>query len=298
MATCEGPDCTREAGRAGLCRAHANQKYRGKPLTPLAAQLGGRGARGGCEVEGCDKPHRARGMCVAHHTAWLTAQRGPCEFPDCGRPQHARGWCKPHNEQRLRGEEMRPIRDREHRGLPLCEVEGCTNRQHTASIKTCRKHRDALPLPECVVPDCINPAPNRRGGPCADHKGWKKPTESRTCRGPQCKQAAKRAGYLCRRHYEQAQAGEPLTVLGEAVPAKPKPKRAPKPAGPPAEPYVPGTLWQELSRPKLQRKGLSGAKIVFVEGNVTIADGDAAMARACLARHGALDLADMLGVAA
>ena len=294
MATCVGPECTREAVTRDLCQAHANQKYRGKPLTVLIK----RGVpRVGCEVEGCDKPHRARGMCVAHHTAWLTAQRGPCEFPDCGRPQHARGWCKPHNEQRWRGEEMRPIRDREHRGLPLCEVEGCTNRQRTASVTTCRKHRDALPLPECAVPDCTNPAPNRRGGPCADHKGWKKPTKSHTCRGPQCKQVAKRAGYLCRRHYEQAQAGEPLTVLGKAIPAEPKPKPVPKLAGAPAEPYVPGTLWQK-NRPKPERKGLTGAKLVFVDGNLAITDEQAALARACLARHGALDLADMLGVAA
>lgn len=60
-----------------------------------------------CDVEGCDRPHNARGLCKWHYyrvyrePGFVPLQkREPknrvCDVPNCGRPHHGHGWCESH----------------------------------------------------------------------------------------------------------------------------------------------------------------------------------------------------------
>lgn len=65
-----------------------------------------------CSVEGCGKPHLARGWCAAHLKRWRKhgdpmickkAKRGPvCEVDGCERPHHALGFCSKHSHRYAR----------------------------------------------------------------------------------------------------------------------------------------------------------------------------------------------------
>ena len=71
-----------------------------------------------CSVTGCDKPHRAKGLCVVHYNyTWRKTnkdapRREPvrrCDFPDCGRPHYCKGYCTAHYQQHRRGYELTPV---------------------------------------------------------------------------------------------------------------------------------------------------------------------------------------------
>src|SRR5487761_67173 len=64
-----------------------------------------------CSVEGCDRPHSARGYCTKHYAHWgvhgdpvvpCAAPERPCVIAGCGRPVKAksRGLCGMHDERR------------------------------------------------------------------------------------------------------------------------------------------------------------------------------------------------------
>lgn len=59
-----------------------------------------------CQVEGCIRPVRARGLCGGHYERWRrrgttdTAQpRQKCSIDDCERLAHSRGWCNTHYQR-------------------------------------------------------------------------------------------------------------------------------------------------------------------------------------------------------
>ena len=123
-----------------------------------SADVEQRSGRKGCEVEGCDRAHNAKGLCAAHYRqnrlglarADLrplgplrplprpAAERG-CEIAGCARPHAAKGLCHAHyTQERYRGWDraaMLPV-DPSTRTWPPCpeqgcEVEGC-DRPHSA----------------------------------------------------------------------------------------------------------------------------------------------------------------------
>lgn len=62
-----------------------------------------------CAVEGCEKPHYARGWCNKHYQRWWqhgdplgggperqTRGVGVCSVEGCDRPHRGRGWCRMH----------------------------------------------------------------------------------------------------------------------------------------------------------------------------------------------------------
>ncbi len=81
---CEFPGCERQCYARGLCMAHYQQQYSGKPLAPLFA-------------------HRGK----------------KCSFPGCGKKHSAHGLCQGHNIQRKTGSPLRPLMDRRSPGEPL-----------------------------------------------------------------------------------------------------------------------------------------------------------------------------------
>jgi hypothetical protein len=70
-----------------------------------------------CSVEGCERPHLARGWCSLHYQRWQSTGdvqvpvRRMCSVEGCDRPYKARGWCRTHYARWLAGTDvLRPIR--------------------------------------------------------------------------------------------------------------------------------------------------------------------------------------------
>jgi hypothetical protein len=50
-----------------------------------------------CSVDGCDRPHAARGFCKHHHSLWMREKTGRvCSVEGCGKPADKRGLCGCH----------------------------------------------------------------------------------------------------------------------------------------------------------------------------------------------------------
>lgn len=81
-----------------------------------------------CAIEGCGRPHRARGYCSAHHQRWLkgscmdrpveprsvvtkSPRRGECVVEGCNRVNRSRGLCDTHAARLRKGKSLdSPIR--------------------------------------------------------------------------------------------------------------------------------------------------------------------------------------------
>lgn len=89
-----------------------------------------------CTVDGCGRPHHARGYCGSHYRMWrngepikeIQPQRSPltpappCTFAGCDRPAVAKELCHTHyTQQRLRGD-LAPIRQPV---VDVCAFNGC-----------------------------------------------------------------------------------------------------------------------------------------------------------------------------
>jgi len=67
-----------------------------------------------CCVQGCDRPHHARGYCQQHYDEFRkknrnsdktgnSSDRKVCSVPGCNRFHHARGYCKMHYAKIVKG---------------------------------------------------------------------------------------------------------------------------------------------------------------------------------------------------
>lgn len=59
-----------------------------------------------------------------------------CSFEGCGRPQHSRTLCQSHNNQRRKGQELRPIR--KYSTDTLCSFSGCSRPRYAYTL--CDSH--------------------------------------------------------------------------------------------------------------------------------------------------------------
>lgn len=85
----------------------------------------------GCEFEGCDRQHAARGYCVGHHKQFILGKELKplqirkrnmvCGFAGCDQLPFG-SLCMGHKAQRRRGQEMKPLQKRNRNG------EGTVNR--------------------------------------------------------------------------------------------------------------------------------------------------------------------------
>lgn len=71
-----------------------------------------------------------------------------CNFDGCDRPHRARGWCMAHYLQEWRGEELRPLSVRSRLTCPLEGHRICTE---CLTIKPFEEfyHRDGVPIAKC-----------------------------------------------------------------------------------------------------------------------------------------------------
>lgn len=95
-----------------------------------------------CAVEGCGKPHSARGWCRTHYFRWFKhgspspalSRRSPgegsgiCSVDGCGaRGRITRGWCDKHYQRwRKSGDVSLALINRDQTGKP-CRADGCEN---------------------------------------------------------------------------------------------------------------------------------------------------------------------------
>lgn len=271
-----------------------------------------------CAFDDCGRPARSRGWCLTHYKQWwksggdetamrpivsIPAQLGTCTAPECDRP--ARDLCRVHQQQLWRrggdralltplGQESRaacagPACDRVAvRGRDLCQAHGgqLTSRGDMALLTPLRVHRPAGQPATCAGPECARTATSR--GLCQTHykqlrlRDWdmarltKIGPTSQSLKGKGKKDVAK-AEAAARREARAAAKPKPKPTpsnlpAGWFTPTiKPKPKRTPKPPTNPSDImvyYTPPTPAQT------------------------------AAALRVLAAHDALDLADILGIAA
>lgn len=121
-----------------------------------------------CAVAGCDRPHQARGLCVAHYTRWRrsghtgatevggrSARGAVCTVAGCDRPHQARGLCPTHYSRwRRTGAIAAALAP----GARTCSLTGCDQPHHRRGL--CRTHyhrwqhtgdpRPALDLARCT----------------------------------------------------------------------------------------------------------------------------------------------------
>lgn len=73
-----------------------------------------------CTFEGCELPHRSRGLCRAHYAQKMkglslrtVGDRShipeTCTYEGCDRPYVGKGYCMTHYQQQRRGRDLKPI---------------------------------------------------------------------------------------------------------------------------------------------------------------------------------------------
>ena len=97
-------------------------------------------------MDGCDRPHRAGGLCTSHYAQQQRGQQlrpldvapswPTCEFPGCERPRLSKGWCGGHYSQHREGRPMAPLRPVDpQRG---CAIAWCDGRHYGRGL--CKRH--------------------------------------------------------------------------------------------------------------------------------------------------------------
>jgi hypothetical protein len=196
---CIEAGCDRLVRSRNRCQRHYEAWRKANP--DLVVRRAGRwnnpdGSRMNCFAEGCDQPISTQGFCYQHYqNFWYESTRGKskkkkyrkvtgydgvrkeffCTFEGCDKPEFNPGLCAAHYYQKLRGEELRPIREKAE-----CTVPGCT-RQYSvkhAHRPICRTHisyaaRFSISvdrLMEILAPNvCANPGCGSKEKLCIDH---------------------------------------------------------------------------------------------------------------------------------
>lgn len=131
-----------------------------------------------CTVEGCVRPHKARGLCAAHYQHHLrgvplkpeiTPRAKPpspiCSEEGCSDPVKAKGLCKAHYQRLLRHGHTRPT-TRQREPKP-CSVEGCASHRYAKGM--CHQHyqrKNVLAAKYGVTPAWVAQTLDAQGGVC------------------------------------------------------------------------------------------------------------------------------------
>lgn len=86
--------------------------------------VGARGVTGGrCSSGDCDGVVMARGLCSKCYQRAYRETLPRCSFDECGRPSGKSGLCLSHSRMRDRGEDLRPVLDRDSTGVGMSPAE-------------------------------------------------------------------------------------------------------------------------------------------------------------------------------
>ena len=101
-----------------------------------------------CQIDGCDRPHKARGLCQTHYAQRLRGvdfspirsrvrEKPPkCVEDGCAEPVKSKGLCKTHYQRLLRHGHTQ-YRDRK-KPSKQCMIDGCDNVLYAKSL--CHQH--------------------------------------------------------------------------------------------------------------------------------------------------------------
>lgn len=98
---CSHPECSRQARRGGLCRAHSEDpSVDSDARPPRYARMNARRGTPYCVFLGCARPHKTSGLCHEHREQSLnpSADRDAptCSWRECETPSLTRGLCPRH----------------------------------------------------------------------------------------------------------------------------------------------------------------------------------------------------------
>jgi hypothetical protein len=101
-----------------------------------------------CQVDGCTRPHKARGLCQTHYAQYIRGveltpirsrvrEKPPeCVEEGCAEPVKSKGLCKMHYQRLLRHGHTR-YRDRK-KPAKQCTIDGCDNIMYAKNL--CHQH--------------------------------------------------------------------------------------------------------------------------------------------------------------
>lgn len=96
-----------------------------------------------CTVEGCDKKHKARGLCAPHYKELRRTEVPPCTMEDCDRPSTAKGLCSAHYKRLLSWGDPSVVKKvGKYPDDAACGVDGCTD--VVESMGLCNRHYQRL----------------------------------------------------------------------------------------------------------------------------------------------------------
>lgn len=283
--TCRGPECDRPvySPDLGLCKSHAGQHYRHRPLTPLRQRGGSR--EGTCEMDGCTDPIAAKRLCNKHYIAHRKPAPAPrpttCIGPECDRPVQVvkRSMCKSHSKQLMERGDLAKL-------TPLEAPRG----RNVGATRYCTTHPERVVYARGLCRGCY-----------LDVRNGRKPGEARVARicqftdtdGTPCGRPHHANGW-CSTHNQQAVAGNGMWPIGRRPgPTKgtPSPKRG-KPRS-----RMPAGWNRKTKRTKPSAPVDPTGQFAIVDFLVpTLPQEMYAQARRNLHAWGADDLLDMLGL--
>lgn len=203
-------------------------------------------AQATCCIDGCNKPHQARGWCRMHYSRWrrhgdplyVLRQRaeGNCAVERCHKTAVARGWCKAHWQKwRKYGDPTASVPTKE---IASCSTPDCTNRArarglcHRCYVRWRRSTQRAASennrtCRSCGIEVTDGPARSRYcSTDCRNKARGVQATTTRICTvvedGRRCTNVARyrlRTDVWCRKHYARFERhGDPLVVRAKRRP--------------------------------------------------------------------------------
>jgi hypothetical protein len=98
-----------------------------------------------CTAEGCDKPHRARGLCSTCYSRDRASNAPTCTVEGCDRGTKALGLCGVHYDREWRRREGQPRTWQPPRPT-VCSAEGCDRPTRSGGLCTLHYGRMRRPL--------------------------------------------------------------------------------------------------------------------------------------------------------
>ena len=135
-----------------------------------------------CSVEGCERKHRAKGLCEAHYTRYKRGRSmdAPvkchehrhadlCQVRGCNRPYRSKGYCHLHYSRAKRGAPLRAsVQPRTFHHSYICSVPGCDRPYKAKGLCNVHYMRQRNGKTVTVLPEWARPVATRQKCDCGN----------------------------------------------------------------------------------------------------------------------------------